>query len=341
MRPTRKSKAKAKRRLPARRTPSYPALQLKQNDHRFYFATIPVDDLFKYCFVSRRGEDPQQGFQRSLSEERAEDIAAYLSDGSGSIPTNVVLSAQTAAQLSYTRKNKSVTYSRETNAFLVLDGQHRLWGYEKSPSRHRVPVAIYEGLSRAEEARLFIDINTNQRGVPAALLLDIKQLAQIEGARDQILRHLFDRLAEDKASPLAGKLSPAKSLTGKISRVTFNRAISVAIESRAAQSMSAEARYKSILNYLQAFDAELPDKRLLVRSSFFEAIFEVFDEVVRATIAAKGNAKPEALRETIRPISRIDFTAAPGGQAQFTKRALTNLMQAALRTHLKITEEML
>ena len=50
-----------------------------------------------------------------------------------------------------------------------------------------IMVSIYENLSRAEETRLFIDINTKQVGVPAALLLDIKQLAQIEGERDTTL----------------------------------------------------------------------------------------------------------------------------------------------------------
>jgi hypothetical protein len=37
-----------------------------------------------------------------LSEERAKDIGEYLSAGDGSIPTNIVLSAQKAAGLKYT-----------------------------------------------------------------------------------------------------------------------------------------------------------------------------------------------------------------------------------------------
>jgi hypothetical protein len=55
---------------------------------------------------------------------------------------------------------------------------------QKFPVKHRVLVAKYEGLSRAEETKLFIDINTNQRGAPAALLLDIKQLDQIKTAKE-------------------------------------------------------------------------------------------------------------------------------------------------------------
>jgi hypothetical protein len=73
---------------------SFQALPLTQNEHRFYFATIPVDDIFPYCFVARRQEDPIAGFQRTLSLERANDIARYLSAGNGSSdPTSVVLRA--------------------------------------------------------------------------------------------------------------------------------------------------------------------------------------------------------------------------------------------------------
>jgi DGQHR domain-containing protein len=195
----------------AKNTKTYPALVLTQNQHRFYFTTIPVDDLFPYCFVARREDDPEVGFQRALSAGRAGDIALYLAAGDGSIPTNIVLSAQEGSEFTYNSRAKTISFSRVGNAFLVLDGQHRLWGYQKCGIRHRVPVAIYSGLSRNVETKLFIDINTNQRGVPASLLLDIRQLAQMESARDSLIRGLFDKLNADRDSALNGKLSPAKS----------------------------------------------------------------------------------------------------------------------------------
>lgn len=136
------------RRKPGRpkKPASYPALLITQNRHRFYFTTIPVDDLFQYCFVARRDEDPKIGFQRALTEPRADDIARYLADGAGSIPSNVVLSAQPSAGFAYDRRTKSVSFGRSSKAFLVLDGQHRLWGYSKCSARHRVPVANLRGV---------------------------------------------------------------------------------------------------------------------------------------------------------------------------------------------------
>lgn len=320
---------------------AYPALLITQNKHRFYFSTIPVDDLFPSCFVSRRDEEPIKGFQRALNESRADDIATYLAAGSGSIPSNIVLSAQDVANFSYSYRTKSILFARLPSAFLVIDGQHRLWGYQKCSIRHRVPVAIYEGLSRTEEAKLFIDINTTQRGVPAALLLDIKQVAEIESAKEQILRDIFDKLQVDSKSPLVGKLSAAESVRGRISRVAFNRALSGALESGVLLDADPQVRYGLILNYLNAFDAELVDKRYLTRSAYFEALFEVFDEVVRNTISLHGSAKQPELQKVVRPLAHLDFSVGFGGKATLTKKSIVALLQATLRKAVPISQEML
>lgn len=320
---------------------TYPALALTQNRHKFYFSTIPVQDLFPWCFVSRRDVEPINGFQRALNENRADDIARYLAKGKGSIPTNIVLSAQTKAKFSYLSRPKTINFERIKNAFLVLDGQHRLWGYqlclEKHDIGHRVPVAIYDGLTRAEEAGLFIDINTTQRGVPAALLLDIKQVAQVESVLEQTLRAIFDQLSTDANSPLTGKLSKSKSARGKISRVSFNRALEPVMRSPIMLDLDSGDRQNLLLNYLNAFDAELEDKKLLFRTAFFEAIFDIFDEVIRTTTSQYRDAKQVSLQKIIRPIAKIDYSSS----SLVSKKSLTEAMKSILRKNISITSEML
>jgi DNA sulfur modification protein DndB len=323
--------------MAAKRPHSYPALPLTQNKHRFFFTTIPVEDLFPGCFVARRTEDPQLGFQRALTEPRADDISRYLSAGNGSIPTNIVLSAQPEAELQYNPRSKTLSFSRVPRAFLVLDGQHRLWGYAKCPVKHRVPVAIYDGLNRAEEAKLFIDINTNQRGVPAALLLDIKQVAEIETAKESMIRSLFDQLQKDPGSAIHGHLSPAQSVPGRISRVTFNRSIGTALNSDLVRTLKIDDTYRLIRNYINAYDAELAEKGTLLRAAYFEAIFEVFDEVLRATMNAQGNLKQQSLQRAIQPIAKLDFS----GRGRLTKKAYVELMQASIRRSVAVSTDML
>ena len=307
---------------------SYPCLMMMQNNHRFFLTSIPVSDLFSFCFVSNRSEDNIQGFQRQLSKSRADDIAAYLNKGTGSIPTNVVVSAQSQANLKYNSKSKTIGFDRIVKAFLVLDGQHRLWGYDICRSKyskdHRVPVSIYEKLGRAEEAKLFIDINTKQVGVPAALLLDIQHLAEMESSRDAILRDLFDGVRKTPSLQISSLMSPAKSVAGKISRVTFNRAIGQALDSSVLQGLDAKKRLSLLVNYIQAFESTLDDITLLTRSAFLEAIFDVFEQAVRQSLLSYKDAKATSIAKVIQPISKYSYSPSAlrsVGQVKKTVRA--------------------
>lgn len=321
-------------------TPSYSAFPVTQNDHRFYFSTIPVGDLYPYCFVSRRDDDPEAGFQRTLNINRAEDIARYLAKGTGSIPTNIVLSAQDNAELKYDSRAKTLSFNRVEKSFLVLDGQHRLLGYHLCKENHkkdlRVPVSIYVGLSRSTETSLFIDINTTQRGVPAALLLDIKQVANTENQMEQTLRQVFDRLNKDTKSPLVGKLSPSRSSSGKISRVTFNRSLEPVLRLPLMLDVEDEARYSLIRNFLGALDAELENKKLLTRSGFFEAAFYIFDEAIRMATTTSGNARQVSIQSVIRPIAKIDYATLSDGNA----KNISEAMKAAIQKSISITSDM-
>lgn len=325
----------------SKKSPSYPSLAVSQNKHRFFVTTIPVSDLFGSCFVSRRSEDNLNGFQRELNKQRAEEIAIYLKQGNGSIPTNVVLSSQDETSITYSPRNKTISYERVPRGFLALDGQHRLWGYqiclEKYGIDHRVPVSIYFGLTRADEAKLFIDINTKQVGVPAALLLDIQHVAKMESERDSILRSLFDRLSQDQSLQISTRLSPSRSVNGKISRVTFNRAVGTALDSPVLRDSDGDKRYNLMSNYLQAFERELDKPALLTRSAFFEAIFESFEDSIRQSILSYKNAKTESLRKVVRPVAKYEYSSAMLSNTGLLKKAV----KAALSGAVSISADML
>lgn len=203
----------------------YSVSLVTQGKHRFYTLTMPSDVLARTCFVTTRAEDPRHGFQRVLDSGRAQQIADYIDKGFGTIPTSIVLSAQPEAGLKVIGGGKTIEFKDTNKAFLVLDGQHRVYGFSLAETALRVPVVIYNGLSRTDESRLFIDINTKQRPVPNELLLDIKRLADYETDQERLLTAVFDNFAENSDSPLIGLMSPATRSSGKISRATFNTAL--------------------------------------------------------------------------------------------------------------------
>jgi DGQHR domain-containing protein len=198
------------------------ALVVAQGKHRFYSLVLPSDLLGQTCVVEPRVENPIDGFQRLLDQRRAKSIARYIDSGFGTVPGAVVLSAQSRAHLNFDHENGALSFRKDPRAFLIIDGQHRIYGFKLAKSSVSVPVVIYNRLTRAQECRLFMDINTKQRPVPNELLLDIRRLSESETETEALLHNVFDLFLSRADSALAGFLSPAERKKGMISRVTFN-----------------------------------------------------------------------------------------------------------------------
>lgn len=287
---------------------SFAASLITQGRHRFYTLSMPSDVLAETCIVDRRSESPERGFQRFLDKKRSEDIAFYIDSGLGTIPTSIVLSAQDASDMKYTRSKRTLRFRRTEGAFLILDGQHRVYGFFLAKTQIRVPVVIYNNLNRADECRLFMDINTKQRPVPSELLLDIKQLADDETDAESAFRDIFDQFAKDPSSPLAGLMSPAERKRGKISRVTFNAALKPIWHSIA--SSEAAHSYQVLSAYLHACLAGLrsrkqPDK--ITNPTFFRALMLLFPQIAERVADRHGQKfTTEHFSEIVSPfMSRV------------------------------------
>jgi len=109
------------------------------------------DLLAANSYVASRQEDPKEGFQRYLNKARALEIAEYIDAGFGTIPSSIVLSAQSDSDFVYDSKNKTINFIPSKYTFLILDGQHRVYGFSLARSKLRVPVVVYDGLSLEDE----------------------------------------------------------------------------------------------------------------------------------------------------------------------------------------------
>lgn len=273
----------------------YAVSLILQSNKQFFSLTMPTDILANCSYVTTRDEDRDTGFQRVLDKKRAKDIAQYIDSGVGTIPGSIILSAQPDAAIKLVGGGKTIEFSYSPKSFLVLDGQHRVFGFSLAETALRVPVVIYSGLTPTEEARLFIDINTKQRQVPNELLLDIKQLAEREDQRETLLREIFDLFAEESSSTLVGLMSSASRQKNLISRVTFNLAFKSVLS--VFSSPTPQHVFQVTNAYLAAFADVLErlgigDK--LTSPTVFRAIMETFPEVVRIYAAQHGKSFSKA-----------------------------------------------
>ncbi len=289
----------------------YSSSVVTQGKFRFYSLTLPSDVLAATCFVASRDEDPEIGFQRELDKTRAKEIAKYIDDGIGPIPGSIVLSARPEARLREVARGKTIEFRRTPRAFLILDGQHRVYGFRLAKTPTRVPVVIFDGLDIRAESRLFIDINSKQRPVPTALLLDIKKLADYETSVESTLGSVFGLFNNTPNSPLLGLMSASKHLHGKISRVTFYAAVRPLLP---IFGTSNEVKIYEILSeYVQAVSNLFEDinvKSSMTSPIVFRAIMQLFREVaerVKDRYQAEYNA--ERFYEVLRPLKKSSISA--------------------------------
>lgn len=319
---------------------SYPALKCTQNDHTFYISVMKSSDLEVMCFVSRRKDDADKGFQRLLSEKRAKEIARYLDNNKGVIPSALIVSAQPCANCEYDKSSHSIKLEKTPNSLLVLDGQHRLYGMKYAEKEYEIPVVVFCELTTQEEIRQFIDINTTQKGVPTALILDIKGPAGTETKIEERQRKLFDSLNKD--SVVAGLMLSSESKPGKISRTSFNNATKSIFESGPVNSQSDEKIYRAVKNYLEAVVSifrmsENPSAKI-TKNILFKAIMSMFNDVIEKCMKEYNNIKIENLVDCLLPLKDLPYEDYTGTN-KATESKITNDIKRALQTDVELSED--
>ena len=318
------------------------ALPCTQNNVTFYVAVMNSKELKHMCFVSRKKEDPKKGFQRLLSEKRAKEIANYLDTEKGIIPPALILSAQPSAQLIFDGSRNEITMENSKDTLLVLDGQHRLYGLMYASTEYEIPVVIFDSLNSQQEVRQFIDINTTQKGVTTALILDIKGQAGTETKVEERQRILFDNLKSN--SVLSGYLSPNESGRGKISRTSFNQATKAIFETGGLASKDDNFIYTAVSNYLNALDSifkrsESPDAKLS-KNIIFRSFMYLFNEIFDNCITKYKNFKAESITDFLMPLVNLDYSKYTGTN-KATETRIMQEVRSALREEISLQEDIL
>lgn len=313
------------------------AFSIGNNDISYYVTVMTAKEIFQFSKVSRVDEDPKLGYQRFLSEKRAEAIAEYLDSGN-IIPGAIILSAQSNAKLEF--KDDILRINLVPGSFFVIDGQHRLYGSEKASDEVNLPVCILDGLDHAAEVRYFIDINSTQKGVPKTLRIELMKFLSEPDSVDAIRNRLFKDLNESPDSPLYDRMSATSSAPGRLSLVPFQVAIDPLINGDILGQFSYDDKKRLLINYLSAVESALDKMEgkssRLTTSAFFQAIFKVFDKVCHLSIMHNKNYALESMAKIMDGIISVDFSRHTG-----SNQAAINDLVAELSSLLELHSQKL
>jgi DGQHR domain-containing protein len=176
--------------------------------------SAPARDLIKLSFVNHRDlRDPESSpsYQRLLLKKRLNQVTAFVDNGGGFYNSILVsLKKGTETDLSFDEVESVgdarlglVTLPGRYKSLRIIDGQHRLYGAAQAKDPIDVVVIALTDVSDAEEARLFKEINKEQKGVDASLLGELE--GELEWNSDDpkkkllaVASRLADRMLNDK-----------------------------------------------------------------------------------------------------------------------------------------------
>lgn len=310
-----------------------PATDLTQGDYKCYLAVMDAKTVYEHSIVSRAVDDPDKGYQRHLDEKRAKDIANYLDDGNV-IPGCIILSAQESAKLTF--ENSSITFDDDaSDAFFVIDGQHRLYGSHMAITDINLPVYIFQGLEIQEEIQLFLDVNSKQKGVPKTLRIALTKFLNEPESIEQIRLELFNKLNTDPESPLFNRLSSSTSVAGKLSQVPFQDAINPVLETNVMKALEFDKKYILLVNILNAasdvLTETLGDSKRLTTTVFFISLFKNFELICNFALMS-GGYKYENFQGAIQPLKYIDFEGY-AGTGSAANKLMTDAMKQLIESH--------
>ncbi|MFI6172963.1 DGQHR domain-containing protein [Nocardia sp. NPDC051052] len=223
--------------------PRVSAIEARMGGHTYYSFVIEPERLLKLAYILHRTKANQglmPTYQRLIRRPRLVAISKFVENG-GFFPNCLILNIDSGrrgglrfdlagGQVPGAMSRLGTLYLPQTyRAAYVIDGQHRLYGYanSKRAGSDLIPVVAFVDLDRAEQVRLFMQINENQQAVPknlrntlnADLLSDSPDLR--EKVRSLVLQ-IAQHLGESRSSPLYGRVLVGESAKSPIRCITID-----------------------------------------------------------------------------------------------------------------------
>jgi DGQHR domain-containing protein len=271
---------------------TFPIISMQQGKLKMYAFVAPSEVLRSICTVSRRVEDAEKGYQRHLKESRLRQIARYVDEKHGVIPNNIIIDCYDPSVIIDEVKS-TITFPGDKKTAWVIDGQHRLFGFEFARTQYPLLVVAFLQLDLKQEVGVFVTINTEQKRLPSSLALD---LLGITGNSDEDIttrcRELVAKLNEEEDSPWYGSVNMTGEGVGYIALVNFVRKVKPLVSPNGVlHSYSFQQQCGALANYWSAIKAVYADqwgKSLLTKTLGFGALMNLFPTVFTKTLAMRN-----------------------------------------------------
>ncbi len=209
-------------------TVSIQVLPLSQPIGDFYVGIIDADDLREIAYADTRRQTQREielftGIQRELSEKRRKEINQYIRIFDSSFPNSFIIAVKSD---DIVREEQGLLEIRKhARAASIIDGQHRLAGFDESNSKgFQLIVSVFIDLPIEQQAMLFATINLKQTRVNESLVYDLFEETKARSPQ-KTAHDVAKSLNRDPESPFFHQIKPLgkrlEEYSGRLSQATF------------------------------------------------------------------------------------------------------------------------
>lgn len=215
-------------------------------------------------------KDPIDGIQRDKNLHKIEEIKRYLSDDKlATFPNTIIIAIRddldTEAPLFVIDEDDKLSIALESDIANIIDGQHRLAGFEENDDIFELPVAVFLNLPLGEQAKLFAKINSTQTKVNLDVVYE-NFFKSEERSREKTSFYIVKSLNEKVDSPWYGKIKTLSDRGGDLAQgsmakyidknlLSYNKPLSGLYESERDQEI-----FDVLFNFFKAVQMSFPEQ---------------------------------------------------------------------------------
>ncbi len=285
-------------------------IKIKQHNEEFYLTKIKATDLlqkldfhFRQAYTDDKTEikyideyikslekkglsivSDSEGIQRRLSLSRIKEISKFLENADSFFPNCVILSVN-IENLDYddvfclNSKGQQIIQLSEDTTFQIIDGQHRLAGLflsdESIKKDFEVPIVLFINVTKNFCAKIFIDVNGNQKPVNSSVIYDLYDFTP-DGSdfeNDKKLHFICKTMNEEVSSPLYKHIKMLGIGRGSISQAFLVDALRKCYKDANINYDDVQYMYTQIAYYLKSFQRLFQDQWAVLENAKDEQEF--------------------------------------------------------------------
>lgn len=337
----------------------FPAIEVVQPGATFYVFTCTPAILRKWCYLAhqrereRTGGIQDKGIQRFLDTNRLTELGIFIDGDAASFANNIIINFESDL-VAYNPNTKTLVVPDLDNIAWVVDGQYRLFGFERSTKHRDFPLVVTAFLRAPlpQIAYIFRIINSTQRRLNPSLIYDLLLLSEeVEPAEAQpeiVASRLTTTLNDDPESALFHRVNLIGRGKGSVTKAALVKSLRSYLTPPTGMLTAPEfttetAKYEVIRNYFNATRAlwapgwDEPELSFISMSQGIWALLYAFAYVMRHAYSQR-DWSIQAFVKLLEPLHLVFQFPASEARAYSGNpgiRQLRTIVDAAYRTPLQ------